>query len=187
MYIGSALYGGTQNPQIPRPSTPAVMDSIRFYPTNTTIPLTFYVTAAGGQTYLNLSTTARCYDNNTGQNLGLQTIVFSYSNPVGLWTVAGNGQVLKRMTTMAQQGDNFKTCSHLEYVYWTDCQIGVSGNAATVKSWTTANWNKYNYPDDYSPKRYYANGLPIVRINGINSIDSQPPDPSNEEVFVALP
>lgn len=130
---------------------------IRFYPTNIPVPMTFFIThLANGHTYLNLKVVAHAKREDNGQDIpGNQSYVMSLdvthtelSTPQDPWHINGKGVVLKRMTTIAQnKPQNLYDCSYIYNVKWSQCRIGISGNAASVANWDTLNTAPpENYP-----------------------------------------
>jgi len=132
--------------------------------------VSYGVDANGGHTYLNLRSIAKAIDYSTGNSIGSGTwtvseevtqpmdrngistghVVDANGNLFCPWNINGNGMVLKRMTSIAQQTkqsdgtnklqDNPTTCSYIKNAQWNNCHIGISGQPAPVPAWDASSY-----------------------------------------------
>jgi hypothetical protein len=133
--------------------------------------VSYGVNANGGHTFLNLRAIANALDYNTGSSLGSGTwtvseevtqpmdsngnstgkVVDASGNLFCPWNINGNGMVLKRMTSIAQQIKNPSgpgniltdlptTCSYIKNAQWNNCHIGISGQSAPVPAWDASSY-----------------------------------------------
>lgn len=165
-------HSGVGPPQVQKPD--GVAFAFRLL-ADQTVPFKFYIShdSSGGQTYFNLVATAhgQSYDINPAthhyDDLGTHTWTISVlivEPQADAWHVDGTGVVLKRMTTIGQNGHNDpSTCSYVRNVKWTNCRIGVSGQAPN--SYVT----KWDYTHTGGTENYLANKVHVTDLK---------PDPS---------
>jgi hypothetical protein len=143
----------------------------------------------GGHTYLNLIAKADAIDQATGNDLGVNTwtmakevtqpesdlgkIVDASGNLFCPWNINGNGMVLKRMTSIAQQGaggkqDNPITCSYVLNAQWSNCRLAVSANTGTQAPWGA----NYGGALNYAFQANIPNVVRVVQVDTSNETDS---------------
>ena len=147
--------------------------------------VSYGVDANGGHTFLNLRAIANAIDYTTGSSIGSGTwtvseevtqpmdingnstgkVVDANGNLFCPWNINGNGMVLKRMTSIAQQirnpsgpgnlpADLPTTCSYIHNAQWNNCHVGISGQSAPVPVWNASNYGgaiDYQYQNPVIP------------------------------------
>ncbi len=109
-------------------------------------------------------------------NISLGKVVDAAKNLFCPWNVNGNGMVLKRMTSIAQQDtksdgsgnmlvDIPNTCSYIKSVQWSNCHLGIVGpNAAAGQIASLQSWNAANYGGAIDYYIYYPQ-IPSVVLH----------------------
>lgn len=175
MFITALPSSNVTNPtQLSGDNGALFANGIRLFPSPTTpVPMVFYISSSGGRTYLNLVTRAHAMNYADAHDLGTQTWTMTKDvtfldgsgNPFSPWHVDGTGVVLKRMTSIGQQGTQLGTCSYIRGVQWTNCRIGYP---AFFPFFSAINfpWDKdstggdENYPND-NPNDSRVHPLPF--------------------------